>query len=266
MSGLQPIRAIERGVTVMRALETYGAASLHELHQGTGLHRTTLLRILLTLEQQGLVRRGLADGLYRNTFELRRMTDTLDEFDRLAEVAGPVLGRLCGTVKWPSDLMVRNGNMMELKETSREQTPFMVNRDKVGHQVAFPTTAVGRAYLAFCPEDERSTILAALSSTGHPADLLACSPAKLDAVLEEVRTQGYATRDQSYLGGNYADGSFIDDGLNAIAVPLCAANSVLGCINLLWVRQAVPADRFIADHLSALTDAAEEIVSLYAGS
>jgi IclR family mhp operon transcriptional activator len=75
----------------MRALEELGTASLHQLHESTGLHRTTLLRILLTLEQQELVRRGLGDGLYRNTFGLRRMTGTLDEFDRLAEIAGPVL-------------------------------------------------------------------------------------------------------------------------------------------------------------------------------
>lgn len=64
----------------MRVLETLGTATLHQLHEETGLHRTTLLRILLTLEQQGLVRRGLGDGLYHNTFGLRRMTGGLDEF------------------------------------------------------------------------------------------------------------------------------------------------------------------------------------------
>ncbi len=118
-----------------------------------------MLRILLTLEQQGLVRRRLSDGMYRNTFQLRRMTNTLDEFDRLAEIAGPVLGRLCTKVKWPTDLTVRNGNCMEIKETSREQTPFMVNRDEVG-----------RAYLAFCPDAEHKEIITALNAAGYPAD------------------------------------------------------------------------------------------------
>ena len=46
MAGLQPIRAIERGISVMRVLEELGTASLHQLHEKTGLHRTTLLRIL----------------------------------------------------------------------------------------------------------------------------------------------------------------------------------------------------------------------------
>lgn len=261
MTGLQPIRAIERGVSVMRALEQSGSASLHELHIATKLHRTTLLRILLTLEQQGLVRRGMGDGLYRNTFQLRRMTDSLDEFDRLAEIAGPVLSTLCAKVKWPSDLVVRNGNFMELKETSRQQTPFMVNRDEVGYRVSFPLTAIGRAYLAFCPDAERNEIIAALQKTGHPADHLVHEPRKLKTMLDETRAQGYSTRDQTYRGGNYLEGNFFDDGLNAMAVPLQAGGIVLGCINLLWVRQAVPSEKFIAEHLDALHAAALEIVT-----
>lgn len=263
MTGLQPIRAIERGVSVMRALEKSGSASLHELHIATKLHRTTLLRILLTLEQQGLVRRGMGDGLYRNTFQLRRMTDTLDEFDRLAEIAGPVLGALCAKVKWPSDLAVRNGNCMELKETSRQQTPFMVNRDEVGYRVSIPLTAIGRAYLAFCPDTERDEIITTLQKSGHPADNLVHEPRKLKTMLDETKRQGYAARDQTYRGGNYTDGKFFDDGLNAIAVPLQTEDSVLGCINLLWVRQAVPSDKFVAENLDHLRIAADEIVTRY---
>ena len=263
MAGPQPIRAIKRGISVMRALEELGTASLHQLHENTGLHRTTLLRILLTLEQQELVRRGLGDGLYRNTFGLRRMTGTLDEFDRMAEIAGPVLRRLCESVKWPSDLMVRNGDFMEIKETSRPQTPFLVNRDEIGHQVAFAVTAVGRAYLAFCPREEHDEIIAGLHKSTHPADQIARTPEKLEAILEEVRVNGYATRDEFYLGGNYGEGTFLDDGLSAISVPIKVGNQLLGCVNLVWIRQAVPVTDFVANHLAELQAAADEIIGAY---
>lgn len=263
MTGLQPIRAIERGIAVMRALERLGAASLHQLHEETGLHRTTLLRILLTLEGQELVRRGLGDGLYRNTFGLRRMTAPLDDFDRLAEIAGPVLERLCANVKWPSDLHVRNGTCMEIKETSRRQTPFLVNRDEIGYRVGFPVTAVGRAYLAFCPDAEREEILEMLRGSDNPADEAARRPEKLMPILEAIRSNGYATRDEYYLGGNYGDREFFDDGLNAMAVPLRAQEAVLGCVNLVWMRKAVPIDDFIAAHLEGLRAAAAEIVDAF---
>lgn len=247
----------------MRALEERGSATLHDLHLSTKLHRTTLLRILLTLEQQGLVRRGLADGRYRNTFGLQRMTSALNEFDRLAEIAGPVLSELCVKVKWPTDLMVRNGTFMEIKETSRLQSPFMVNRDEIGYQVAIPPTAVGRAYLAFCPETERTELLEALTRSRHPADQPVQKKTSLETLLKDIRAKGYAMRDQSYLGGNYAEGSFFDDGLNAIAVPLRAPDAVLGCINLLWVRQAVKAEDFVAENLEHLLAAADKIVASY---
>ncbi|MDG2269152.1 MAG: IclR family transcriptional regulator C-terminal domain-containing protein [Alphaproteobacteria bacterium] len=144
--------------------------------------------------------------------------------------------------------MVRNGNFMEIKETSRLQSPFMVNRDEVGYRVGLPMTAVGRTYLAFCPETERAEILAALRKTGHPADHPVKNLRDFHGVLETIRAQGYAMRDSSYQGGNYADGSFFDDGLNAIALALQGPDKVLGCINLLWVRQAVPSKQFVADN------------------
>lgn len=247
----------------MRALEVLGPATLHQLHEKTGLHRTTLLRILHTLEQQSLVRRGLGDGLYRITFGLRRMTGGLDEFDRLAEISGPVLERLCERVKWPSDLMVRSGTWMEIKETNRRQSPFLVNRDEIGYQVGFPVTAVGRAYLAFCPRDEAAEILAALRSSDNPADQLARMPEKLGPILDQVRAQGYATRDEFYEGGKYVEASYFDDGLNAISVALQDEEQVLGCVNLVWMRQAVPIEEFVAENLGHLRAARDEIVSAY---
>lgn len=260
---MKPIRAIERGITVMRALEEIGAASLHQLHEHTKLHRTTLLRILLTLEQQNLVRRGLGDGLYRNTFALQRLTGPLDEFDHLAEIAGPVLEKLCAKVKWPSDLHVRNGNCMELRETSRRQTPFMVNRDEIGYRVGFTVTAVGRSYLAFCPKGEREEILDELRRSDNPADESVHDMAKLETVLKVVQARGFATRDEYYLGGNYGERAFFDDGLNAISVPLREEDGVLGCINLVWVRQAIEIEDFVAAHLKDLQAAAAEIVETY---
>ena len=57
--------------------------------------------------------------------------------------------------------------------------------------------------------------------------------------------------------------SFMGDGLNAILVPLREENGVLGCINLVWVRQAIEIKDFVAEHLEDLQAAATEIVETY---
>jgi IclR family mhp operon transcriptional activator len=162
--------------------------------------------------------------------------------------------------------MVRNGDSMQIKETSRRQTPFLVNRDEIGHRVAFAVTAVGRAYLAFCPEAEHDEIIAGLRNSSHPADQIMRTPKKLEPILEEVRANGYATRDEFYLGGNYGENTFFDDGLSAISVPIRVGEQVLGCVNLVWMRQAVPVEDFVANHLADLQAAADEIVAAYSGS
>ncbi|EES26246.1 putative transcriptional regulator, IclR family [Burkholderia pseudomallei 1106b] len=50
---------------------------------------------------------------------------------------------------------------------------FMVNRDKLDYEINILRSAVGRAYLAFCPDDEREEILEALRRSQRPGDELA---------------------------------------------------------------------------------------------
>ncbi|OZA20274.1 MAG: hypothetical protein B7X90_06445 [Novosphingobium sp. 17-62-19] len=61
---VKTVRALERGLDVLIEVQTRKAASLHELHQATGLPKATLLRMLVTLGQKGLVWQRLADGAY----------------------------------------------------------------------------------------------------------------------------------------------------------------------------------------------------------
>lgn len=266
MAETKTIRALERGLDVMRALEGQQAASLNDLYLTTGLPRPTLLRILLTLEKAGIVRRGIGDGLYRSTFGLQRLGGGLDEFDHLAEVAAPLLDRLCQQVKWPSDLIVMNhelGDCMEIKETSRPNSPFTINRDHIGHLIAIPQSAVGRAYLAFCPEAERDQILSVLRASPKPANRLVRAVQRFDAVLEQIRKDGYATREPGFVGGDYATGRLYDDGIAAIAVPLRDGDAVYGCINLVWLRTSMGEADLVVRHLETLQATAAEITAAY---
>ena len=125
MQGPKTIRALERGLQVLDALQASPIASLQHLHVVTRIPKTTLLRILVTLERAGLVSRRLADGHYRlgtHASVVRKR----DRHERVAEVAAPVLIRLCEKVRWPSDLFVAAGDCLEKRETSRPQSPFVL--------------------------------------------------------------------------------------------------------------------------------------------
>jgi IclR family mhp operon transcriptional activator len=255
------IQSLERGLRVLQALHATPISSLQDVHHLTGLPKPTLLRILLTLERSGMVSRRLADGRYRISSNLTRLTRKRDRYDNVAEAAAPVLDRLCHKVSWPSDLMVPAGDHMEIRETSRTQSPFLVyyTKDRVGTPVNWLLSAVGRAYLAYCPEGERRKLIELLRKSDRPENWLARDPKRLEKILADTRANGYGTRDPAFLGGPY--GGQLPDGLAAIAVPLVDRGRVHGVINIIWPKPARTIEAMVKDHLSDLQSAAAEIVA-----
>jgi IclR family mhp operon transcriptional activator len=254
------IKGLERGLLVLQALQMQRDSSLHELHMITRISKPSLLRILHTLARAGLVTRRLADGRYRIGSTLARAPSRREHRDRIAEAAAPIMERLCERLSWPSDLMVPAGDHMEIRETNRTRSPFLLQHERIGLPVNWLWSAVGRAYLAYCPAKERQRIIALLGGSTKREDQLAREPARLNAILAEVRERGYGTRDAAHTGGYYG-GPPHADGLLAIGVPLRDGPRVIGAINMLWLRTAFTVETFAARHLSDLQAAAAEIVS-----
>lgn len=260
MPRAETIKGLERGLLVLQVMQSKPIASLAELHTATGISKPSLLRILNTLQGAGVVTRRMADGHYRLS-AFSSVVRKRDRYDRVAEAAAPVLLRLCERVKWPSDLFVPAGDRMEFRETSRPYSPFVQSFSSklVGLHVGWLMTAVGRAYLAWCPEREREAILRKLRRSYIPEDRLAREPKRLEAILRKTRSQGYGTRDSAYVSGPY--GSLPHgDGMAAIAVPLLDGRRVHGSMNILWIKTAYTVEDFAARHLVDLRQAAHEIV------
>lgn len=255
------VRALERGLDVLEYLQRASPATLESIHRGTGLPKTTALRLLATLQARGMVRRGLSDGRYRSGAQLRRLSAASDDTALLADAAAPILDRLCREIGWPSDLLVCRGTYMEAIETSRANSPIMINRDLVGAHVPMLISAVGRAYLAFCPEAERAELLRRLAATGNDWDRGALRTAAIEAMLEEVRRKGYGERDPLFSGWLVSRDHNADDKLQAIAVPILDGTVVHGCINLIWLRDLASVATMASAHLAALRRAADEIAS-----
>jgi IclR family mhp operon transcriptional activator len=260
MAKTETLRGLRRGLHVLEALQMNPILSLHGIHLATDISKPSLLRILHTLEQFGMVSRRLADGHYRIS-TVARSARKRDRYDRVAEAAAPVLDRLCQRLSWPSDLFVPAGDHMERRETSRLQTPYFSHPPyltRVGQPVNWLMTGVGRAYLAFCPALERDAIIQMLCKSDQLEDQLARDQKRLERILADTRNRGYGIRDPSFFGGHY--GAPMNDGLAGIAVPLLDRTRVHGSINILWIRTALTVEECAARYLGDLKDAAAEIV------
>jgi IclR family mhp operon transcriptional activator len=259
-AGISNVRALERGLDVLEFLRDSPPVTLEAVHRGTGLPKTTALRILTTLARRGMVHRGLSDGRYRIGTRLHQLSSAMIAATPLADAALPVLDRLCREIGWPSDLAVRRGIDMELVETSRAISSISSYRDSIGGRVPMLISAVGRAHLAFCPDAEREALLGHIETSTKPWNQSIRNIAALRATLAQTRDRGYAERDPFYSGWHLSAETF-DDELLAIAVPVLGGPTVLGCINVVWQSRHARVTDMAERHLSRMQAAAAEIAA-----
>jgi len=251
--GKETMRGLERGLSVLRALERTESLALRELHRETQLPKPTLLRILSTLEENGYARRRLTDGTWRRA---ARKTETQQSLmhDMLLDVGGDVLDDLCSRIAWPSDLAVYHRGMMHILETTRKKTPFVINMTGIGYRVPMLQTGLGRAWLAFSTDAERERVLAELRRSENPFDRTGREPEAVAAILEETRRKGYGTRVAGFT--LRAEG---EDKTNGVAVPVMMRGNVIACVSLVWTISAINEQTVVKRYLAKVQAAASRI-------
>jgi IclR family transcriptional regulator, mhp operon transcriptional activator len=252
---VKPINGLSRGLDVLRALQAMRAASLHDLHQTTGLSKSTLTRIVHTLHLQGMVWQRMVDGAYLPSHSLQQRAQ-LDNADWLVEIASPVLESLCKKVSWPSVLTIPRLDYVEVLETNRPLSYFGdILLGPIGFRANMLRSASGRAYLAFCPDREREAVLHRLRQKNQPGDEKAHDARWVEQVVETTRQRGYSVRDPDF-GGHYSKTrQEVNDERNSIAMPIQVNGHVLGCINLTWKSKHMSAAAAVKRHLAALREA-----------
>jgi IclR family transcriptional regulator, mhp operon transcriptional activator len=257
---IKTIRALDRGLEVLAFVQASRATSLHQMHLATGLPKATLIRIIATLEQRGLVWQRLADGACMPSWLPSAGSAHERSEDCIVEVASPILERLCRTVGWPSILAVPRLDHMEVLETNAPRSYFHhIPLGPVGFRVNMLRSATGRAYLAWCAPTEREAILQRLRASGDPGNALARQPVLVKRLLEETRRLGYGHRVSDF-GGHYdLPRRESDDGRDSIAVPIRSGSEVVAAVNLTWIHKVVSRTRVVESHLEPLRAAAAEI-------
>ncbi|MGV3634721.1 MAG: IclR family transcriptional regulator domain-containing protein [Pseudorhodoplanes sp.] len=245
------MRTLERGLAVLDALSAHESLTLQALHDMTALPKSTLLRALATLEKTGHARRRIADRSWRRT-ALRSSSPASAIQDQLIDIGGDVLDEMCARLGWPSDLAVYHDGAMEILETTRRKSPYVMNRLAIGFRVPVLLSGLGRAWLAFCSDEERAAIVAALTASNYAFDRTAQDPGHIAALVSETRAKGYGIRAHGYSVRR----ATLDDKTNGIAVPIILQGQIVACINLVWILTAFDEDAFVQRYLGELRDAA----------
>lgn len=249
------VRGLSRGLQVLQALNAMdsGRATSQQISDMTGLHRTTVRRLLETLMEEGFVRRSVSDDSFRLTLQVRALSEGFTDDERIATIAPPIMGRLLQRVAWPSDLTTPDGDAMIIRETTHRFSPLSFHRSMVGRRLPILLTAAGRAYFAMCPEGEREDILDLLRSGagGDEQKAIASSDALIKNLVRRVRADGF--------GSNHGDWA-AQSRIGAVAVAIVSQERVLASLNVVFLSRAVTLADAKRRYVPELQSAAREMV------
>lgn len=170
------VRGLSRGLLLLNLLNKFdGGATVGTLAEFSGLHRTTVRRLLETLQDEGYVRRSRSDDSFRLTIKVRQLSEGFRDEHWISALATPLLGELLREVLWPTD--ITTGRRCD--GGARNHPPLQPPLLPPGDGRPPPAAAADRFginWLAFAPEHERSPIVEMLAARPEAEYQLAREP------------------------------------------------------------------------------------------
>src|SRR5229473_6030412 len=153
------VRSVDRAVAILDLLARDGWRAGAEVARDLGVHRSTALRLLGTLERHALVERDQRTARYRLGRRLPQLASVVTgEFD-LRYVARPVCEQLAGAAGETATLDVLVGDVIVPIEQATASTS-VVSVNWLGGRYPVHCTASGKAIAAFASDALRERLLA----------------------------------------------------------------------------------------------------------
>ncbi|MFN8456510.1 MAG: IclR family transcriptional regulator [Anaerolineae bacterium] len=228
------IQSVQRAVTILRSFSeaepTLGVTSLSER---LGLHKSTVSRLLSTLEREGFVEQDPETGKYRLGLGLVSLAGFALERLDLRRIAHPHLGPLAELTQETINLTVLDGH--EGVNIERVASPRSIRYvGSVGRRTPLHCSSTGKVMLAYMTPQERDALLPR-PLPRYTAKTIT-DRATLEAELAQIRAQGYGIAREEY-----------EEDLAAVAAPIY---NHLGRV-LATVSITGPAYRLASDKIAA---------------
>ena len=221
----KPVRdrmsALDKALAVLEAItDQPQAVGLPDLTARLGLPRQTVHRILLQLEDNGLILRDPTRDRFSIGPRLTRLSLSALSSSNQSAPLRAILSRLVDDVQESSNVGVLDG--MEFVYLERIECHWSLRVHlQAGSRVPAYCTSGGKVLLAHTPDDVRRRLLRAGTRVAHTAHTLTDFE-DLEAEFTSIRAQGYALNNQENTVG-----------IIGVAVPIVSANGrALGALAL----------------------------------
>jgi len=194
MQNRYSIQSVEKALDVIEVLSQHHSLSLIQLAELVNQPKSSLFRIILTLEKRGFISRSDDDGNYCLGYKQLVVTRNLLERNSLRASAVSEMQKLVDKYGDTVNLCVLAGHEIVYVEII-EGTYALRMTDQVGSKSPFHATAAGKAIAAFLPEDEVRALVRRKGLAVITPNTIADEDALMKH-LARVRESGYAVDNQ----------------------------------------------------------------------
>jgi DNA-binding IclR family transcriptional regulator len=202
------VQSVERAIAILKSFSSEKPErGVGELGRELGLHKSTVSRLMTTLERGGLLSRNPETQRYRLGIDLIGLAAHVIAYADVREVARPLLRNLAENCQESVNLVVLDGGQVVNLEQFVPPTRQVKNIGQVGRRLWPHCTAAGKVLLAHLSPEELDQVLPDKLERFTAHTLADSNQLRRD--LATVRRQGYAIVQEE-----------LEEGLNALAAPI----------------------------------------------
>lgn len=218
------IQSIEKALDVFEALSARDSLSLIELAELVNQPKSSLYRIILTLEKRGFIARSEEDGKYCLGYKQLVLTRNLLERSSLRNAAVTEMQRLVEKYGDTVNLCVLTDREILYVEII-EGTYALRMSDQVGSKSPFHATSAGKAIAAYLPEDRVDALLAERGLTRETPNTIV-DERLFRRELAAIRARGYAVDNEEITQGARCVGAPVFDMFGHVAGAVSISGAV----------------------------------------
>lgn len=248
----EPIRAVERALDILACFKQERLSlSLTQIAELIDMPKSTVFRLLATLEGKHFVSRNPTNGMYHLGFRFIEMGSLVLQDLDIQQWALPYLQHLAVECGETVDLAALDGgDVIYLQVVESLQRVRLAAA--TGQRLPAYCTASGKAFLAFLPDEQRKAILSGRLQRYTPATRTSLDEIEQD--LQETRLRGFAISEQEY-----------EKDIHAVAAPVLNADRYpIVVIAIAGPSFRLPRERMLAlgRNLQSLTEAIASEIGL----
>jgi DNA-binding IclR family transcriptional regulator len=241
------VRSVDRAAALLVCLsDADGSASVTDLSHSLDLHKSTVSRLLSTLERRGLVEQDRESGHFRLGVGIIRLAQSAERTLDLRAIALPEMEALAKVTHETVSLEVFDGVAAAVAICQIDGPNLTPMPDITGRPVAMHAIASGKVLLASLPE--RTVLSIARRGLVRYTPRTITEPRALLEELATIRRRGYAV----------AIGEW-DDRITAAAVPICDARGTVIATVVVWGAATRVTPGTLPALVTAARDAAQQI-------